>query len=194
MAFKRLMQDRVSLIKKDGQRFDDIQSSVQRDKIFSNDPSIPIEESDIFERILPSGIAERYEVIDAGYYEGRGGIKAHYQSVVRKLTKVKQTDQPSPVIFNLTGPNARVNIHSTDKSTNLVEIESKELFSKLRDVIEKAIPDESVLVSLTEKVDELEKTQGTNKFVMHYREFLALATDHIAILAPFLPALEQLLR
>ncbi len=132
MPFKRLMQDRISLIKKDGQRFDDIHSSVQRDIIFSSDPSIPIEEGDILERILPNGIAERYDVIDPGDYEGVGGIKAHYQSEVCKQTKVKRTNQPSQVIYNLIGANARVNIHSTDKSTNLVEIESKELFSKLR--------------------------------------------------------------
>ena len=43
MSFDSLMRDKVTLIKKDGNRFEDIRALVQRGKIFTNDPAIPID-------------------------------------------------------------------------------------------------------------------------------------------------------
>ena len=193
MPFKALMTDTVSLIKRDGRRFEDIKASVQRNKIFIDNASIPVEEGDTYERILPSGIVERYTVLDAGYQEGIGGIKAHYQSDVLKETKIVPQRQATQVVYNLIGPNARVNIQSVDTSTNLVEIEPSELFEKLRAVIKHSITDEKVSAQLSEKVDELQQAQGTKTFVTKYQEFMALAANHITILAPFIPALSQML-
>jgi hypothetical protein len=56
--------------------------------IMSEDISIPIEVGDYFERHLPSGIIEYYEVTDPGYHKGTRGIPDHYQ------TKVKQISNP----------------------------------------------------------------------------------------------------
>jgi hypothetical protein len=165
MSLEHFMKDRVALIKKDGRRFEGIKASVQRDKIFTGDTKIPIEEGDTFERTLPSGVVERYTVLDAGFYEGIGGIKSHYQSVVTKETRIETRRQPTQVIYNLIGPNARVNIQSVDASKNLVEIEPKELFDKLREEIQHTIADKSISDKLLEKVGELQKTQGTTKFV-----------------------------
>src|SRR5207249_10548899 len=58
---------------------------VQSNMIFTDDPNLPIEEGDKFERSLPNGMIESYEVIDRGYTEGRGSIGSHYQSKVRRL-------------------------------------------------------------------------------------------------------------
>lgn len=193
MPFRQIMKDKVALVKKDGQRFEDIRASVQRDKIFIDDASIPVEEGDTYERKLPSNIVERYTVLDAGYYEGIAGIKAHYQSDVRKETKIEPQRQPTQVVYNLIGPNARVNIQSVDTSTNLVEVEPSELFEKLRVLIKNSISDEIISAQLSEKVDELQEAQGTKKFVTKYQEFMALAANHVSILAPFIPALSQML-
>ncbi len=193
MPFEHLMKDKVILIKQDGRRFEGIKAAVQRDKIFTDDAKIPIEEGDTFERILPSGIVERYKILDAGFYSGIGGIKSHYQSIVKKETRIEPNRQPTQVIYNLIGPNARVNIQSVDASKNLVEIEPKELFGKLREEIQHSISDKSISSKLLEKVCELEETQGTTNFVEKYRDFVALAADHVAILAPFIPALSQML-
>ena len=86
MAMQDLMHDTVRLIKSDGQRFDDIKASVQRGKVFTADPNIPIEEGDVFERDLPSGVIECFRVTDPGYYSSTGGIPAHYQTRVQKIT------------------------------------------------------------------------------------------------------------
>lgn len=193
MPFKKLMKDTVSLLKSDGRHFKNIKASVQKDKIFIYDASIPVEEGDTYERSLPNGIVERYTVHDAGYYEGIAGIKAHYQSDVRKETKIEPKSQPTQVIYNLIGPNARVNIQSVDTSTNLVGVEPSELFEKLRSVIKESITEETISAQLSEKVDELEQIQGTKAFVTKYQEFMALAANHITILAPSIPALSQML-
>ncbi len=193
MSFKGLLTDTVSLVKRDGRRFEDIKASVQRDEILIDDASIPVEDGDTYERKLPTGIVERYTVLDAGYYEGIGGMKAHYQSSVRKETKIEPQRQPTQVVYNLIGPNARVNIQSVDISTNLVEVEPSELFEKLRGLIKHSITDETVSAQLSQKVDELQQAQGTKDFVAKYQEFMALAANHVSILAPFIPALSQML-
>lgn len=193
MLLKSLMGDTVSLVKKDGRLFEDIKASVQRDKIFIDDARISVEEGDTYERKLPNGSVEQYTVLDAGYHEGIRGIKAHYQSVVRKETKIEPQRQPTQIVYNLIGPNARVNIQSVDTSTNLVEVEPSELFEKLRGLIKHSITDETVSAQLSEKVDELQRAQGTKSFATKYQEFMSLAADHITILAPFIPALSQML-
>jgi hypothetical protein len=194
MSFDSLMRDKVTLIKKDGNRFENIQASVQRDKIFTNDPAIPIEDGDVFERTLPNGIVEHYTILDAGFMQGTGGIKSHYQSVVRKQTKIDPLAQPSQIIYNLIGPNARVNIQSIDSSANLVEVEPAELFGRIREAIGQSVQDGKLLKKLQEKVTELEKAQGTTGFMARYQEFMALAANHMTLLAPFIPALSQMLR
>jgi hypothetical protein len=187
------MRDHVTLVKQDGRRFENLLASVQREKIFTNNASIPIEEGDVFERTLPSGVLERYTVLDAGYYERTGGIESHYQSVVRKQTRIDPPRQPTHVVYNLIGPNARINIQSVDASTNLVQIEPSDLFAKLQATVREGIPDAASSSQLLRKIEELEEAQGTSDFVARYREFMALAADHVTVLAPFIPALSQML-
>ncbi len=194
MSFGSLLQDKVTLIKKDGNRFENIRAFVQSDKIFTDDTAIPIEDGDVFERTLLNGIVERYTILDAGYRQGTGGIKPHYQSVVRKQTKIDPLAQPSQIVYNLIGPNARVNIQSVDSSANLVGVEPTELFGRIREASGQSVQDGELLKKLQEKVTELEKVQGTIGFMARYQEFIALAANHITILAPFIPALSQMLR
>lgn len=194
MSFDSLMRDNVTLIKKDGNRFENIRACVQSDKIFTNDPAIPIEDGDVFERTLPNGIVERYTILDAGFMQSTGGIKSHYQSVVRKQTKIDPLAQPSQIVYNLIGPNARVNIQSVDSSANLVGVEPAELFDRIHEAIGQSVQDGELLKKLQEKVTELEKAQGTTGFIARYQEFMVLAANHMTLLAPFIPALSQMLR
>ena len=54
---KMLMNDLVTLVKASGQRFENLPAAVQAGKIFTQDPTVPIEDGDTFERKIPSGIA-----------------------------------------------------------------------------------------------------------------------------------------
>ncbi len=194
MTFGNLMKDSIALVKKDGQKFYDIKASVQHEKIYTYDSSIPIEEGDVFERALPSGIIERYTILDAGFNEAIGQIEPHYQSLVKKQTKIDTPQQPNHVVYNLLGSNSRVNIHSVDVSSNTIGIEQIKLFSELKDTIQKSITDNKQCAELTNKVKELEESQETKDFTARYKEFIALAASHITVFAPFIPALSQMLR
>ena len=109
-VFQSLKNDRVTLVKKDGQRFENLSASVQTGLILTDNPEIPIEDGDQFERQLPSGIVDVYTVVDSGFQQSFHSIPAHYQSKVRKNTARprRSTDQRREVVYNLIGSNARV--------------------------------------------------------------------------------------
>jgi hypothetical protein len=187
------LTDRVTLVKKDGQRFEDLPASVQPTLIVTQDPKIPIEDGDQFERRIPSGVVEIFLIVDAGFYQAFGGVTAHYQSKVRKSTANRPTVPQTQVVYNLSGPNARVNIRSTDSSTNVVNVESAALFDKLRNKMQEAIKDADALKRLSEQVDAMQAAAGTESFLGTYQKFISVAADHLTLLTPFLPALTQLL-
>jgi hypothetical protein len=115
-----MLNDVVTLVKKDGTiAKEGIKAQVSKGAIITFDGSLPIEPGDHFVRIQESGLAEDYVVIDPGYTSGiggRAGIPNHFQSKVRRSDA--PAAPPSTIINNLHGANARVNINSTDNSTN----------------------------------------------------------------------------
>jgi hypothetical protein len=102
MHMKKLLKDRVALIKDDGRRFVEISASVQPDLIITSDPKLPIEEGDYFERTLPSGLVETFIVLERGYQEGLDSIPSHYLSKVEKKNKLvplPEVQKMSPQLF-----------------------------------------------------------------------------------------------
>jgi len=191
--FNALMNDRVTLVKKNGQRHPDLPAAVQSKLILTENAQIPIEEGDVFERTLPSGIVETFEVIDAGFFNAFSGMPAHYQSKVEKRSARPKPAATPHVVYNLIGPNARVNIASNDSSTNVVNVESNVLFENLRDAIARSIAGDELKKELTQRVNEMEAAAGTNTFAAKYKAFIGVAADHISLFGPFLPALTQFL-
>ncbi|MBY3026500.1 hypothetical protein GFM09_33730 [Rhizobium leguminosarum bv. viciae] len=120
MSFDDMMNDTVTLVKKDGTVIKEgIKAQVSKGSIITFDASLPIEPGDHFVRLQQSGLAEDYIVIDPGYMSGIGGrasIPSHFQSKVRRSDA--PVAPPSTIINNIHGPNARVNINSVDNSTN----------------------------------------------------------------------------
>lgn len=59
----------VSLIKSNGNRYDDIRVNLQSNggKMLTQEMKIPFEEGDIIESTLPNGITEQYEIIQINY-------------------------------------------------------------------------------------------------------------------------------
>ena len=191
---KALMNDRVTLVKQTGQRFENLRASVQSGLIFTDDVEVPVEDGDTFERTLPSGVKESFDVLDAGFQQGLHSIPAHYQSKVQKGTaKARGKTSSQHTVYNLIGPNARVNIHSADSSTNVVNVEATVLFDNLRGAIETAIADVELRETLMRCVGAMEAAAGTRTFADRYKDFIALAADHISVFGRFLPALTQFL-
>jgi hypothetical protein len=192
MPVSQLLRDVVTFLKKDGTVIrEDIPSSVQSEKIFVFDVDLPIEVGDKFQRKLPSGLIEEYSVIDPCFMNGTGSIKSHYQ------TKVKRNGladpQPNTVINNFSGHSSRVNINSTDQSTNFVNEDNRKLFSDLRTVISNKISDPVIRSKALDGIDELEKASSKEDFKSKYLSFMAIVADHMSIVLPLLPALTNLL-
>jgi hypothetical protein len=120
VSFDDLLTDRVSILKTDGQRHDDIPASVQGRKIFINQAKPLIEPADLVVRKMSNGGEETFKVIDPGFHEHFHGIPAGYQMTVEKLGLPEAKKAVQSITYNVTGNNARINHQSVDNSTNVI--------------------------------------------------------------------------
>lgn len=88
--------------------------------------------------------------------------------------------------------NGKVNIHSTDNSTNIT-IDSSPVFSGLREAISQASIEASQKSALLESAERLQQSVGTGGFVQTYKSFMQAAANHMTVIAPFVPALTALI-
>ena len=155
--FEGMLNDRVTLVKKDGAvAKENIKAVVQPKMIFMEDSTLPIEPGDSLLRTLPSGLVEEFIVDDPGFYAGMRGMKAHFQ------TKVRRSDapaaRPGTIINNIQGQNARVNIHSTDNSQNMaLSSAAPAVFQALREVLEKSNLAQEEAVIIRQAIEKMEK-------------------------------------
>jgi len=120
MSLASLYSDRVTHVKADGAiSRDDLRAVVMNGSIQLHDATLPIESGDHLLRKLPNGMVEDYTVLDPILHSGLG--MSYYEVLVRKSTSPAQA--PQAAIQNITnifhGANARVNMNSTDNSTNI---------------------------------------------------------------------------
>lgn len=184
--------EKITLVKQNSDRFEDIEAMVQKGQIMTEDVKIPVEEGDHIIRKLPNGLTEKYRIIDRGYQDAFGGLPAIYDMEVEKITDADNDTKAHSTIYNLHGDNTRVNINSNDSSINIIDKSSEELFADLRSTVNQNIssPEKEELLK---RVDELEKAKGTDSFSKKYAEFMAIAANHTTVLAPYFPALIQFL-
>ena len=107
--------------------------------------------------------------------------------------KQNKESQGPTNIYHVQGNNARVNVNSTDNSVNITNVSETKLFADMRQKISQEVSDGPSRDALLNKVEELEKEVGKPSFFQRYKEFMALAANHVETLAPFMPALSQLL-
>ena len=98
-----------------------------------------------------------------------------------------QKDIPSVSISNISGSN--ITVASNNVSQKLQNTSS--VFVQLKEVIRNAGVQEPA--RLLNAVDEMEKAQGKGGFADAYKQFMAIAADHVTLLAPYLPALAAML-
>jgi predicted nucleotide-binding protein len=85
MAFSNMLKDTLIIHKTNGETVENVKGSVQKNKIFIQRSDILIESKDRVKRSMSNGGIEEYEVIEPGFHEGLGSIKAGYQMVVKKV-------------------------------------------------------------------------------------------------------------
>ena len=148
MAFGKMYTDMVTLFKQDGTVVDNIKAIVEPKRITilaQKREKLPlINPGDTIQRKMSNGDQETYKVIDPNYQEKFGAIPARYVMVVSKLG-IPETKRAGTNIFNVTGPNARINQNSVDQSVNVVQLHENvaEKLEELRQEIHRYIEDEN---------------------------------------------------
>jgi hypothetical protein len=140
---------------------------------------------DEIRRVLPNGTDEAFEVINPVFYD-TGIMGPHFQIKVKRKGTF-QHGQGGNYSINISGANARVNIASTDRSTN-VAIEG-DVFGKIETALRSTVSDQVQLNQILSSLTDLKAQQGQSGYVAAYQKFMAVVADHIGIVAPFLPAL-----
>ncbi|TQP21870.1 hypothetical protein [Vibrio cholerae] len=163
--FSDLMKDKVTVLKKNGDKFEDIQASVQTQKTFIHRSDILIETGDLIQRKMSNGGTETYEVIDPGFHEGGSMIPAGYQIKHKNLGLPEAEKAVQKIIYNLNGTNSRVNNHSVDNSTNIAN-ENSDIFEHielLRFEINRLIHSSQEKNDALEIVDAIEEQFSSEK-------------------------------
>lgn len=190
-VFDQFMTDEVTLKKQNGSAFSGIKASVQKGKIFIDDASLPIEEGDRLVRKLQNGLEESYVVVERGYCEAFHGLEAHYQCEVQRESAMQYKQWASHITYNIHGANSRVNIGSTDNSSNVVNINSDNVFNEIRMAINNGSLPQERASDLLKLVDDMDDAKGSPSFVEKYKKFIEVAANHMSVVAPFIPALTK---
>src|SRR5262249_36593517 len=109
--FQRLAKDQITLVKPDGSEHK-ATASVQAGKIFVFDMGFPVAAGDEIRHVLPSGVEQRFDVLDPGYVGGPDSRLSHYEIKVRNAAGPRPTLPGSVVhhhynnsgITNVMGP------------------------------------------------------------------------------------------
>lgn len=189
-VFDEMLTEAIALHKADGQVKNNIRARVSGDKVLIDDVTLKIEVGDKLVRSLPSGLKEELVVVDPGFNQGLGmELPPHFQVRVRKEWMEKAN--PQAVTYNVSGPNARVNVHSHDHSTNTVTFgSSAPVFGEVRKALEQ-VNDEDARAKLQTSLDALEAAQHTPEYATRFAGFVQLAANWMTILSPLLPALAE---
>ena len=193
MHDRELVKDVMDIIAPDGSRQAAIRGLVTPPTILIPDKKVAVAPGYRIEAKLPNDLIAAYEVEDVQFYDRELADLDFYEVTVRPTQRLRPPAHPSgSVVYNVTGTNARINISSTDSSVNVAEINSATLFAKLRAAATDKMPAEDRGRALS-AIDSLERANTPQSFAHAYRDFVAVAADHLTVFGPFIPAVTQLL-
>lgn len=187
--FENFPQDEIQIIGSDGKVRSTTNAMVHAAEAILPDGNVQIFAGDEIRRTLPNGVEEAFEVIDPVFCKAFHGITAHYQVKIRRKGQFPK-GQGGNYVFNLSGPNSRVNINSQDNSQNIVSENS--VFNDIKKAIENGVQNSDEKEKILALISAMEK-QASDKggFLKAYQEFMASLSNHVSIIAPFLPALSK---
>lgn len=113
-----------------------------------------------------------------------------------KVSPQSSSSSPVNITYNVSGTNARVNVNSSDASTNVASMVPVELFQQLLEAIRVASEQTANRDKIERSIEDMGSTYGTSRFADSYMTFMSVLADHIQvfgpIVAPYLPALAKL--
>ncbi|VXB37725.1 conserved hypothetical protein [Exiguobacterium sp. 8H] len=122
-------------------------------------------------------------------------VKGYYltERQYKKLEEEKEASIKPNVNYYLHGDNSRVNNHSKDYSVNVINASTNEVINEILKVLKESIDDKNEIDRLEKILKDMQNTQNTSLFVDHYKNFVSSAANHMTVLAPFIPALSQMI-
>jgi len=129
-----------------------------------------------------------FTVTDPKFYD-LNDLGAHYQVKVRRAG-VQPPNHGSSFTINVSGNNARANVHSTDSSVNIV---NDGLLDEVRQAIETGVADLDKRAAMLTSVADMKGAKEKPSLLKAYSSLMSSAGDHITVLTPFLPALAAML-
>jgi hypothetical protein len=195
MSLQSMTDNPFILVKSDGRKIE-FRGLLTEMTLTTFNHNLLVEGGDTVERTLPNGTLERFQVMDTGFHPGlNGAVGPHFKMKIQKLGTPRSSLR-APAgnvtnIYNVHGPNARVNLQSVDSSSNIANVGEKELFDKIRSAIEAGVmgPQRDQMLSA---VTELQTSAGTEIFPDRFQQLLSVSANAMTVLGPFLPALGQL--
>lgn len=176
--------EKAILKKQDGREIE-ITASIQSQKIYVRDVTIPFEEGDVIIQTLPSGIKKQYKIIDTICYANSS--LAHWELTFEKM--INRQDRVASSIVNMQAE--KIYLNSIDNSVNKQpDEETLVIFNDIRNTLQKGIIGDKVII---EALDELIASVGSEKYPSKYAKFIQSAANHITIISPFIPFLSDLL-
>ena len=89
------------------------------------------------------------------------------------------------------GSNARINMASTDRSSNVAA--ERSIFRDIEAATRENVSDRALAEALLSANREMEQAKDGPSLLSAYKRFIGLAADHIGVFGPMLPALASLL-
>ncbi len=120
-------------------------------------------------------------------------VSAIKTQIDRARLAKRQSPAVTNAVYHVYGHNPRWVTNSIDNSVNIVTVSSEQVFADLRQAIESGIAEGAERKDILEKLDALEKAQSSPSFAKLYTDLIATAANHMSLIAPFIPALTELL-
>ena len=192
-SMKQMMTDDLSLVNTGGEVVKSgIKGRITGGKLITFDSTLPIQRGDRFLRRLPSELEEEFIVEDPGYQAAIPGMEAHFQAKIRRSDTPAQSLQT--FVNNIQGANTRVNINSTDNSSNVVNQDSRtQVYNDLRGRLVEINADGKTIEAIRNSIDEMEEAHGTASFKEKYLNFMSVAASHVGVFGPLLATLARFL-
>ena len=132
----------------------------------------------------------KHDLMNGGYRFVGGPPST--RRLAREWVQMKEREKDTGNFhISVSGPNSRVNVHSTDNSVNSVV--NGNVFQELLSALETGAGNNTELEQLKQLVGELSAASDKNSYTKAYQAFIANAANHMTIITPFLPALTNIL-
>jgi len=140
---------------------------------------------------LPGGSGQPYTQLLGEFVPvSAGSVKTE---IDRRRLMRKKSEAVQVNVYHVYGHQPRWNMNSTDHSVNVVSASSEQIFANLRQQIAEQVPAGEEQNDILDRLSQLEQAQGSRSFGQKYSDFIASAANHMSLIAPFIPALTEIL-